>query len=392
MGAVGGADLAQHRAGAGHDLGDAERAADLDQFAARDRHLAPERQRVQHQQHRRGIVVDDGGRLGAGDLAQQAGDVFVALAAPPGGEVEFQRGGGRERLGGRGGGGSRQRRAAEIGVQHRAGQVEHRTLRGGEAARQRIGGSVQDGRGQCRERASRPARRQFGTQRGRWWPVRPNRATNAAAAGMRSKRIERRQRAGGIRHGGAMLGRMSTTFEIPTLRTDRLALRAFRPPIWMRWRPCRQTRRCAGSSAATCDARGGMVVDGAEPGPMGAARLRHVRGRGRGALRRLGRRAASAGMAGTGAGLFARSAVLGARHRHRSGLARRATGPSRGSTLSRLASFIMPDNVRSARVAEKLGAVRDGTTTIRGFAVDWWVHRRAQEVTKGRPPETLEMG
>ena len=35
-----------------------------------------------------------------------------------------------------------------------------------------------------------------------------------------------------------------------------------------------------------------------------------------------------------------------------------------------------PDNARSIRVAEKLGAVRDGTSTIRGFAVEWWVHRR----------------
>ena len=44
--------------------------------------------------------------------------------------------------------------------------------------------------------------------------------------------------------------------------------------------------------------------------------------------------------------------------------------------VTRLASFIMSDNARSARVAQKLGAVRDGTTTIRGFAVDWWVHRK----------------
>src|SRR5215471_13729431 len=61
-----------------------------------------------------------------------------------------------------------------------------------------------------------------------------------------------------------------------------------------------------------------MVPDGTDPGSMGVARLRHVRGRGRGALRRLGRRAASAGMAGTGTGLFARSAILGARLRNRS--------------------------------------------------------------------------
>ena len=214
MGAVGGADLAQHRPGAGHDLRDAEGAADLDQFAARDRHLAPERQRVQHQQHRRGVVVDDGGRLGAGDLAQQARDVFVALAALPGGEVEFQRGGGRERLGGRGGGSSRQRRAAEIGVQHRAGQVEHRTLRDGKAARQSVGGSVQDGGGQCRKRARRPARRQFGTQCGGGGSAAEPRDQRLGRRHAQ-QRIERWQRAGGIRHGGAMLGRMSTTFEIP---------------------------------------------------------------------------------------------------------------------------------------------------------------------------------
>jgi RimJ/RimL family protein N-acetyltransferase len=40
----------------------------------------------------------------------------------------------------------------------------------------------------------------------------------------------------------------------------------------------------------------------------------------------------------------------------------------------RLASFIIPDNTRSAGVARKLGAVREGTLTVRGFEVDWWVH------------------
>jgi RimJ/RimL family protein N-acetyltransferase len=42
--------------------------------------------------------------------------------------------------------------------------------------------------------------------------------------------------------------------------------------------------------------------------------------------------------------------------------------------VARLSSFIVPENTRSVRVARKLGAVRDGATTIRGFAVDWWVH------------------
>ena len=110
-----------------HDVGHAEGAADLDQLAARDRHLAAARQRVEHQQHRGGVVVDDGRGLGAGQLAEQAA-----------------RHGRRARRAGRRRGRTRgstaqrtprprpprsllrQRRAAEIGVQHRAGQVEHR--------------------------------------------------------------------------------------------------------------------------------------------------------------------------------------------------------------------------------------------------------------------------
>lgn len=39
-----------------------------------------------------------------------------------------------------------------------------------------------------------------------------------------------------------------------------------------------------------------------------------------------------------------------------------------------LASFINAENVRSMRVAEKLGAVRDGTVTLHGVSVPRWVH------------------
>jgi hypothetical protein len=42
-----------------HDVGHAEGTADLDQLAARDDHLAPGRQRGQHQQDGGGVVVDD---------------------------------------------------------------------------------------------------------------------------------------------------------------------------------------------------------------------------------------------------------------------------------------------------------------------------------------------
>nr|WP_294528517.1 GNAT family N-acetyltransferase [uncultured Rhodopila sp.] len=42
----------------------------------------------------------------------------------------------------------------------------------------------------------------------------------------------------------------------------------------------------------------------------------------------------------------------------------------------RLVSYILPENARSRRVAEKLGAVRDGAIVLRGFGSDVWVHPR----------------
>ena len=126
VGAVGGADLAQAGAGAGHDLGDAEGAADLDQLAARYRHLPAQGEAVEHQQHRGGVVVDDRRRLGAGELAQRVLDVVVAIAAAHAVEVELEVGRAPRRLGDGRDGLLGQRRAAEIGVQHGAGEVEHR--------------------------------------------------------------------------------------------------------------------------------------------------------------------------------------------------------------------------------------------------------------------------
>jgi RimJ/RimL family protein N-acetyltransferase len=40
----------------------------------------------------------------------------------------------------------------------------------------------------------------------------------------------------------------------------------------------------------------------------------------------------------------------------------------------RLVSYILPENVRSQRVAAKLGAVRDGRIVLRDFVADVWVH------------------
>ena len=40
----------------------------------------------------------------------------------------------------------------------------------------------------------------------------------------------------------------------------------------------------------------------------------------------------------------------------------------------RLVSYILPDNVRSRRVAEKLAAVRENQINLRDFVADVWVH------------------
>jgi RimJ/RimL family protein N-acetyltransferase len=40
----------------------------------------------------------------------------------------------------------------------------------------------------------------------------------------------------------------------------------------------------------------------------------------------------------------------------------------------RLVSYIVPENIRSRRVAEKLGAVRDRPIVLRGLASEVWVH------------------
>jgi len=69
VGTVGGADFDQFGAGAAHDFGHTEGAADLDQLAARDDHLAPLGQGVEDEQNRGGVVIDHGGVLGAGQFA-----------------------------------------------------------------------------------------------------------------------------------------------------------------------------------------------------------------------------------------------------------------------------------------------------------------------------------
>ena len=150
VGAVGGADLDDARPGPRHDVGHPEGAADLDQLAARDDRLAALRQRVQGEEHGGGVVVDDGGVLGAGQLDEEVAQDRVALAALAAVEVELE----RERVAHRGHRGLDrllgEEGAAEVGVEHGAGEVEdraHLRARGRVEARDDVGGDGFERRG-----------------------------------------------------------------------------------------------------------------------------------------------------------------------------------------------------------------------------------------------------
>ncbi len=79
--AVRGADLAEDRAGLLHHVGDAVRAADLDQLSARHDDLAPPGERREHDHRGRRVVVHDGRGLGARQSSQQLLDVPLARGA-----------------------------------------------------------------------------------------------------------------------------------------------------------------------------------------------------------------------------------------------------------------------------------------------------------------------
>jgi hypothetical protein len=123
--AVGSADLYELRARAAHDLGHPERAADLYELAARDDRAAALRERVEHEQHGGGVVVHHRRVLGAGQLAKQIANVVVALAAAAGRKIELERDGFAHRDGCRRDRFLGETRAAEIGVQDDAGQIEN---------------------------------------------------------------------------------------------------------------------------------------------------------------------------------------------------------------------------------------------------------------------------
>ena len=164
---IGGANLTQHGPGTCHDIGDAERSADLDQLAARYGHLPPQRQRVQDQQHGSRIVVDHGCRLGPGDVAQQAGHVLVPLAAPPCRQIELKGRGRGERFSSRsrgdGGNGARPRfvcSTVPVMLNTRRCEVANRRASASAAASRMSAGL-------CRKRPRLSPRRQLCAQRRR---------------------------------------------------------------------------------------------------------------------------------------------------------------------------------------------------------------------------------
>lgn len=171
---------------------------------------------------------------------------------------------------------------------------------------------------------------------------------------------------------------MSTTYEIPTLRTERLKLRAFRADDiepWAAMEADPEVRRYRGNNP-----RSRKEAWTAMETILGQWALR---GYGVFALERL----ADARFVGFSGVLHPADwpepelAYSLAREAWGGGIATEAAAAALDWAFTRhgfdrLASFIIPENVRSVRVAEKLGAVRQGPHTLRGFDVEWWVHRK----------------
>ncbi len=123
---VGGSHLAQAHAAGRHHLRHPEGAADLHQLAARHHRLLPPGEGAQGEQHRPGVVVHGGGRLGPGQSAEKGLHVAVAMAALPRLQIEFQVGVGTGNLGHGAQCGPAQGRPPQVGVQQGAGGVDHR--------------------------------------------------------------------------------------------------------------------------------------------------------------------------------------------------------------------------------------------------------------------------
>ncbi len=110
-----------------HYIGDAEGAADLDQLAARNNHLACLRQRIERQQYGGRVIVDDGRGFGASQHEQVLLHHPIPIAAAALFQVVFEidrRTGGEahrfNRL-------FRQHRAAEVAMDNHAAGINYRS-------------------------------------------------------------------------------------------------------------------------------------------------------------------------------------------------------------------------------------------------------------------------
>ena len=90
MRAIGRADFFQLAAGARHDIGNAESAADLDQLAARYDDFFFRRERIQDEIDRGGVIVDDERGFCAGQSLQPGFNMAVTFAARAAAKIEFE--------------------------------------------------------------------------------------------------------------------------------------------------------------------------------------------------------------------------------------------------------------------------------------------------------------
>lgn len=173
-----------------------------------------------------------------------------------------------------------------------------------------------------------------------------------------------------------MLGRMVTTFEIPTLQTDRLVLRAFRAADIDAWAPMEadlEVRRYRGNKPRSRNEVWGMLETALGQWALRGYGLFAI------VLASDGRFAGFAGLLHPADWPEAELSYSLARDFWGRGIATEAARAARdwafaNRGFSRLASFILPDNVRSIRVAQKLGAVRESMVSLRGSEAQWWVH------------------
>jgi RimJ/RimL family protein N-acetyltransferase len=167
-----------------------------------------------------------------------------------------------------------------------------------------------------------------------------------------------------------------TAFEIPTLRTPRLTLRAFRATDWDPFAAMEAREEVQRY-------RGGKPLSREQAWDSIQFQLGQwaLRGYGRFALERVadGRFIGCAGILHPLDWTEPELAYSVDQPYWGEGLATEAAAAARNWAfatlgLPRLVSYIFPENIRSQRVAAKLGAVRDGPVDLRGAVVDSWIH------------------